>query len=673
VPGTEITERNGLSAQRRAEQRGRRRRRQRRRGIVAISALLAVAVTGIIVGHKTPHRGAQALTTRKKSSQKGLVALSPPGPIPGYLLIADRGNDRMLLVDSSKRIFWSYPRPGTRPAMAFRFDDDTFFGPKDDVIISNQEDQHTIQIVSFPGGRVRWRYGHVNAIGSAPGFLHTPDDAYLLPSGLVTVADAYNCRVLFISRAHRTVKQYGSGVCRHDPPRELGAINGATPLADGGMLISEISGSWIDDVGPTGKLRWSVAAPVSYPSDPQLLTPNRVLLADYAHPGHAIVMTRTGRVVWRYGPASGPGELDHPSLATRIAPGLIAINDDYRDRVVIVSMRTNRIVWQYGHTDVAGTAAGYLHTPDGLDLLRTASAQRVPALRRMLSKPRPRLPPVVRGALGVTSAPYRLPSAVEREVAVASGGGVILAGGLDSALQSTNGVFRLDPATGHISSLGTVPQPFHDATGAILGGRLLIFGGGASTSSAAVQAFDLRSHRGTVISQLPRPISDLASGTLGDAVYLVGGYDGVRPRAEIYKTTDGVRFRLVAQLPAGTRYPAIAVVGSKLVIAGGVTPGGPSPNIYTFDTTTNRVQLLGHLEAPVAHASALTVGGKVYVLATTGVTRIDIASRKISTLAAHVDVSDAGTVLIGSRGLLVGGDRSGSPVAAVYDVHVKPS
>src|SRR5256885_1680156 len=81
--------------------------------------------------------------------------------------------------------------------------------------------------------------------GSAKGYLHTPDDAYLLPNGLVTVADAYNCRVLFINHAHRVVRQYGTtGVCRHNPPTELGAINGATPLPDGGTLVSEINGSW---------------------------------------------------------------------------------------------------------------------------------------------------------------------------------------------------------------------------------------------------------------------------------------------------------------------------------------------------------------------------------------------------------------------------------------------
>ncbi len=292
----------------------------------------------------------------------------------------------MLLVDGAHHVYWRYP--GRRPtAMPFRFDDDTFFGPEHDRIISNQEDQNTIQIISFPAGRVLWRYGRVNIKGSGPGELNTPDDAYLLRNGEVSVADAYNCRVLFISATHRIRRQFGTpGVCRHDPPRQLGAVNGATPLADGGTLISEITGSWIDDIGPTGRLRWAVQAPVTYPSDPQLLQPNRILLADYTRPGRAIIMDRRGRVLWQYGPASGPGELDHPSLAVRLAPGLIAINDDYRDRVVVVSIRLHRIVWQYGHTDKPGKGAGYLNTPDGLDLLSTRDAQAAPRLATLLAK-----------------------------------------------------------------------------------------------------------------------------------------------------------------------------------------------------------------------------------------------------------------------------------------------
>src|SRR4029077_1118094 len=118
--------------------------------------------------------------------------------------------------------------------------------------------------------------------------------------------------------------------------------------------------------------------------DPQPLGNGKILLADYAKPGHVLIMTTRGRVLWRYGPPFGPGMLNHPSLALQIRSGLIAVNDDFRHRVVLISVARKRIVWQYGHTDVKGTAAGYLNTPDGLDLLPYRRALAIPALHRLL-------------------------------------------------------------------------------------------------------------------------------------------------------------------------------------------------------------------------------------------------------------------------------------------------
>jgi Kelch motif len=618
--------------------------------------LVAAIALGNYVAGGMKHTPAAAVKAAVKPASP---KLAPPGPIPGYLLIADRGNNRMLLVDSTHHIYWRYPS-GDHMAMPFVFDDDTFFGPKHDRVISNQEDQDTTQIVSFPGKKVLWRYGHVNVKSGAPGYLNTPDDAYLLPNGLVSVADAYNCRVLFISRTHRIVQQYGTtGICRHDPPRYLGDVNGATPLRDGGTLISEINGSWIDDIGPNGKLRWTARAPVAYPSDPQLLAPNRILLADYSHPGAAVIMSRTGKVLWRYGPTSGPGELDHPSLAFQVAPGLIAINDDFRDRVVIVSIRTHRIVWQYGHLDHPGAADGYLRTPDGLDLLTTKDAQKYYALLHAGWTPKGR---------GVqVSEPFGLRAPVSREVAVAHRGAVLLAGGLDSAQSSTAGVFRMSPATGALTSLGSVPHAFHDAAGAVIGDGLYVFGGGSATSSSAVQRFDLRTHASSIVAHLPHPLSDLVAAQTPDGVFLVGGYDGHVPRREIWRTRDGVHFTQVGLLPMGLRYPAVTALGSTVVIAGGTSAAGPSSRVFALDTATGALRPVGSLPQPTADAHAFALRGKAYIAGgTTG------AIVRITPSIAQVDgsllVSNGAAVSLSGSALVIGGETGGRPIAAVHRV-----
>jgi outer membrane protein assembly factor BamB len=366
-------------------------RRMRRIGaglaLVALIAGCTPAGSTSPASANAPTSGAVAASSSGPSPTPVPVQVppKPTGPLPGYLLIADRGNDRMMLVDGSKHILWRYPKPGATPSMPFAFDDDTFFTPDHTAIISNQEDQETLQVISFPDGKIRWRYGHVNTIGSSPGYLHTPDDAYMLPDGTRTVADISNCRILFLDAKGTIVKQYGTtGVCRHDPPAFLALPNGDTPMPDGGTLVTEITGSWIDAIGANGKLEWSVRAPIAYPSDAQWLGHGKILVADYSYTGHVLIMTKAGKVLWEYGPTSGPGRLSFPSLALMLPNGLVAVNDDVRDRVVLIDPKTNRIVWQYGKTDVAGTARGLLNRPDGMDFVPYDVAVQTPVLRRYL-------------------------------------------------------------------------------------------------------------------------------------------------------------------------------------------------------------------------------------------------------------------------------------------------
>ena len=236
-------------------------------------------------------------------------------------------------------------------------------------IISNEEENEAIVELSYPSGRVIRSFGHPGVIGSGPGYFHEPDDAYLLRDGTVTVADAQNCRVLFLGPGQRSSQIGTTGSCVHDPPRSLGSPNGDTPLANGDVLVSEVNGSYVDELTRGGRLVWSTHLPIAYPSDPQQLGPDRYLVADYARPGGVYEFNRAGRILWSYHPASGAGMLDHPSLAERFPGGLIAVTDDYRDRVVLIDPKTKRIVWQYGRANHPGTGPDRLRIPDGFDLL----------------------------------------------------------------------------------------------------------------------------------------------------------------------------------------------------------------------------------------------------------------------------------------------------------------
>lgn len=264
-----------------------------------------------------------------------------------------------------------FPRPGDlRPGQLFLIPDDAFFTPDRRAIIATEEDFHVIRVIDYRSHHVIWEYGHPGVPGSAKGYLDGPDDAYRLPNGLTSVADIRNCRILLIGQDGKIDRQYGqTGACWHNPPHNLAAPNGDTPLPDGGMLISEIGGSWIDRIDARGRLVWAFRGPLLYPSDPQLLPNGHVLVCDYTFPGRVLELDVHGRVVAAFGATSGPNLLNHPSLAIPLPNGLIALNDDWNHRVIIVDMRAQRIVWQYGVTGIYGSAPGYLNTPDGIDFL----------------------------------------------------------------------------------------------------------------------------------------------------------------------------------------------------------------------------------------------------------------------------------------------------------------
>ena len=100
------------------------------------------------------------------------------------LLIADRGNNRLLLMDDTMHAVWKYPSASSPPdRLRFYFPDDAFFVHHGRAIISNQEQNETIVEIAFPSGKIIWSYGHPRRLGTARGYLHEPDDAYLLKNG----------------------------------------------------------------------------------------------------------------------------------------------------------------------------------------------------------------------------------------------------------------------------------------------------------------------------------------------------------------------------------------------------------------------------------------------------------------------------------------------------------
>jgi hypothetical protein len=435
---------------------------------------------------------------------------------------------------------------------------------------------------------------------------------------------------------------------------------------DGGILVTEIGG-WIDRLDRSGRLVWSVRSPVSYPSDAQLLPDGRILVCGFTTPGRVVELTRSGKVVWSFGTSSGPNRLDRPSLAIRLPNGLIAVNDDWRHRVILVDPRSSRIVWQYGHTDVASASPGYLDKPDGMDFLPASTGQAVvaaPGSARLTRQPTST--PSVRVIRGGS-----LPQPISRLAAVSLPDGRVVALGGLAAGRSTDDI--LAGAPGGLRPVGRLPAATHDAAAVLLHGKVLLYGGGESTSTAAVTSTDPRSGATRREPPLDETLSDLGAAVVADHVYLVGGYTGSRYASAVLRVGRRNRTTTVARLPTGLRYAGVASLGRWIFTAGGVTTAGPSSAVYRIDVRRGTVVRLATLPHAVAHAPLVATRGALWLIGGDGsreIIRINptdgstvIAGRLPAALA-----NAAATALPGGRIAVIGGDES----AAVWILVPRP-
>src|SRR6266487_1950866 len=88
----------------------------------------------------TTQRTSRAYQAPPPGPAQTLLHLPPirKGPLPGYLMIADRNNNRILLVSPQKKIVWRFPGPHG-PGASFSEPDDAFFTPGYRRIITNEE------------------------------------------------------------------------------------------------------------------------------------------------------------------------------------------------------------------------------------------------------------------------------------------------------------------------------------------------------------------------------------------------------------------------------------------------------------------------------------------------------------------------------------------------------
>ena len=308
---------------------------------------------------------------------------SDPSVLPGPVLIADGGGNRVLIIDSSGRTLWEFPRAADLTAgQTFKAPEVAWFSPDSKQVVVASEDTSIVYVIDILTHKIVYTYGKAGAPGSGADQVNAPDGVVMLPSRDLLVPDAGNCRIITIpAGSHAISQQLGeTGRCLHNPPQSLGDPSGLFPMANGNYVVTEGIGHWVSEMSASGKVAWSVQVPgVSAMYQSAEIGRDRFVTVDHVFPGQVLTFDHTGKVLWRYAP-TGDRALNKPSLAIPLPNGDFMVSDKANNRVIVVDPLTDAVVWQYGHTKVAGSTPGFLNNPTGMDLYPpNAVAARMPA------------------------------------------------------------------------------------------------------------------------------------------------------------------------------------------------------------------------------------------------------------------------------------------------------
>ncbi len=252
---------------------------------------------------------------------------------------------------------------------------------------------------------------------------------------------------------------------------------------------------------------------------------------------------------------------------------------------------------------------------------------------------------------------------LSRLVALAArDGGIELLGGLANGDHSSDAVRHVTLRSGRVAAAGRLAVGVHDSAGAAVGGRFLLYGGGAGTEVATVQRIV---PGGTAIraGSLPAPRSDLVAVQSGSTVVLVGGYDGTHTLADVLVSRAGGRFTVLSRLVVPVRYPSALVRGHDVLVYGGDVNRKPVDVIQRIDLSTGITTVVGHLPLALSHESALLLGGSAWLAG--GSTANGTTAAVLRSVdgvhflrSGHLPGprSDAGAVVVDGVGFLIGGE-----------------
>jgi hypothetical protein len=306
----------------------------------------------------------------------------------GNVVIADQYNNRVIEIDSTGHIVWTFGDGNDVPGPT------SVVGPNDEERLPNGQTliagtgipgpmagctldggcpDNRVLIVDHDGGIV-WEY-------DADGGLNTPVCSVYLPNGNVLITDQGNARVIEVTPQKAIVWTYQP--LGTDGGPALNSPNSAERLASGNTLVTDENNNRVLEVSSDGGLVWQ------YPpatADGGLLSgaafasrlPNGNTLITSANNALILEVNTAGSIVWSYNTAArtmtgttptgtepavdGGNPAPLPTRAIRLQNGDTLISDQLNHQVIEIDS-AGTIVHQYGQLNVPGNGAGQLNGP----------------------------------------------------------------------------------------------------------------------------------------------------------------------------------------------------------------------------------------------------------------------------------------------------------------------
>jgi hypothetical protein len=298
----------------------------------------------------------------------------------GNILIADQFNNRVVELDASQNIVWSFG-DGSSTASAT-----SIVAPNDvqrvgrytliaatgapagsEATCANACVDNRVLLVDR-SGKIVWQYGQAGVTGAGPNQLNSPVSAVYLPTGHVLITDQGNARVIEVDGSGSVVWQYGTTGVTGAAANQLNNPNSGELLANGNVLIADENNNRVIEVSRDGSIVWSYGSPTDTTSL------NGAAFASRLHNGNTLIsdannnriveVTHAGAVAWQFVTSSRAGSVaaPNPTRGIRLRNGRTLISDQNNHQVIEVDA-SGALVFSYGTIGVAGATAGLLNAP----------------------------------------------------------------------------------------------------------------------------------------------------------------------------------------------------------------------------------------------------------------------------------------------------------------------